>query len=400
MKTTIIRGEPTRKGQAPSISDKVRRSCRVKNRQKRGLITNGSDIRQVESIGDLEELTEVEELDEIASSLSPHLDISDLNTSSMLAHTVLPCAVIDETLHVRWANPAFFSFFTDSSPGVGLGKLLSPTLSAEAATLLLAELRSKELHYSTKKGLYLPSKLKLPVELNLLFSPVRKKESKEVPEFWIMMVDDVTHEHRTLLRGTFLSLLEASKLKDNDTGYHIKRVGEYARLLATSMGDDSAFSEQVTPGFIDDIYFLAPMHDVGKIGTPDDILNKEGPLDAREWIIMKEHTINGAYILNSYPNIMAKQIALHHHERWDGNGYPYSLAGDMIPLAARIVTVCDVYDALRMKRSYKDPIPHETSCSIILQGAGTQFDPAIIAHFKKLRDRFAEVHDHFDDEFS
>jgi putative two-component system response regulator len=197
-----------------------------------------------------------------------------------------------------------------------------------------------------------------------------------------------------------MSLLEASKLKDNDTGNHIRRVGEYAKILAESMKDDPAYHDQINPGFIDDIWFLAPMHDVGKIGTPDDILNKEGQLDVREWEIMKEHTINGAYILSSYPNVMARQIALHHHERWDGNGYPYSLSGDMIPLAARIVSICDVYDALRMKRSYKSQLSHESSCDIIVQGAGTQFDPSVLDHFRNMSDKFAEVHLHLEDEFS
>ena len=130
--------------------------------------------------------------------------------------------------------------------------------------------------------------------------------------------------------------------------------------------------------FIEDIGFLAAMHDVGKIGTPDDILNKEGPLNEFEWGIMKEHTKNGAFILSSYPNPMAKEIALSHHEWWNGSGYPYNLEGTMIPLSARIVTLADVYDALRMKRSYKPAYSHEIAIQKIQQEREVHFDPEIV----------------------
>ena len=143
-------------------------------------------------------------------------------------------------------------------------------------------------------------------------------------------MDDVTAENRKFLRDMFSSLLEASKLKDNDTGKHIERVNLYTSLIAKEMFNDPRWPE-VDKDFIADIGFLAAMHDVGKIGTPDNILNKEGPLSEFEWGIMKEHTINGAFILSSYPNPMAREIALSHHEWWNGSGYPYNLEGKMIP---------------------------------------------------------------------
>ena len=191
------------------------------------------------------------------------------------------------------------------------------------------------------------------------------------------IIDNITEENRNLLRGTFLSLLEASKLKDNDTGYHIKRVGEYARIISESLYGNPLYSE-IDKEFIDNIHFLAPMHDVGKIGTPDDILNKAGPLNDWEWEVMKEHTINGAYILGTFPSPMAKTIALFHHERWDGKGYPYKVTERMIPLPARIVAIADVYDALRMKRSYKEPFTHEATVKEIEQEAGKHFDPDLV----------------------
>jgi putative two-component system response regulator len=128
---------------------------------------------------------------------------------------------------------------------------------------------------------------------------------------------------------------------------------------------------------------------VGKIGTPDDILNKEGPLSDWEWTVMQEHTKNGAFILSTYPNPMAKEIALSHHEKWNGSGYPFQLEGIMIPLAARIVSIADVYDALRMERSYKPAFPHEVTVEKMKEGRGIQFDPDLI-------DVFISIHEDFD----
>ena len=205
------------------------------------------------------------------------------------------------------------------------------------------------------------------------------------------LFDDVTEETRELLRNTFKSLLEASKLKDNDTGNHIERVNSYSRKLAREIGNDKKFPD-INQEFIDDIGFLAAMHDVGKIGTPDDILNKNGPLEKWEWDIMKEHTVNGAYLLSTHPKHMAKDIALFHHERWDGKGYPYGLSENMAPLSARIVAIADVYDALRSKRSYKAPMSHEEACSIIEKEAGTHFDPMLVEVFAGVKKDFNGIY--------
>ena len=151
--------------------------------------------------------------------------------------------------------------------------------------------------------------------------------------------------------------------------------------------------DSIDAEFIDNIGFLASMHDVGKIGTPDDILNKEGPLSDWEWTVMKEHTKNGAFILSTYPNPMAKEIALSHHEKWNGNGYPYQIEGDMIPLSARIVAIADVYDALRMKRSYKEEMTHETAVEKIMESKGSHFDPAITEIFFGIANKFNEIYE-------
>jgi len=185
---------------------------------------------------------------------------------------------------------------------------------------------------------------------------------------------------------------EASRLKDNDTGNHIERVNSYSRRLAMEMEPFECFHEAVDHEFIEDIGFLAAMHDVGKIGTPDDILNKNGPLETWQWEIMKEHTVNGAYLLSTHPKHMAKDIALFHHERWDGKGYPYGLSEGMAPLSARIVAIADVYDALRSKRSYKKALCHEEACSIIEKEAGTHFDPSIVEVFAGIKDDFRGIY--------
>ena len=189
---------------------------------------------------------------------------------------------------------------------------------------------------------------------------------------------------------TFKSILEAAKLKDNDTGLHDERVSYYCKKMAEYLYAIQRYP-QIDPDFIENIGFLAAMHDVGKIGTPDYILQKPGKLTEQEWEIMREHTINGTFILSSYPVPMAKEIALSHHEWWNGGGYPFKLEGMMIPLSARIVTIADVYDALRMKRTYKNEYTHEEAMRRIVAGSGTQFDPALVEVFVRMNTDFDDI---------
>ncbi|MCL2472966.1 MAG: HD domain-containing protein, partial [Treponema sp.] len=218
------------------------------------------------------------------------------------------------------------------------------------------------------------------------------------PTEFIVLFDDITEENKRLIRSTFMSLLEASKLKDNDTGNHIIRVNYYSKRLAEELfRSKNPRYNRIDADFIDNIGFLASMHDVGKIGTPDDILNKEGPLSDWEWTVMREHTKNGAFILSTYPNPMAKEIALSHHERWDGSGYPYQLSGEMIPLAARIVTIADVYDALRMERSYKPSLEHDVTVHKMIEGKESHFDPYLMDVFATIETDFKQIYDNHRD---
>ena len=189
---------------------------------------------------------------------------------------------------------------------------------------------------------------------------------------------------------SLLALARASEVNDEDTGNHIHRVGEYCALLAKDLG--------MPKKFVRSIRIQALTHDVGKVHTPPHILQKPGKLSPEEWEIMKLHTQHGANILGDSPRLrMARNIALHHHERWDGTGYPRGLSGEAIPVEARIMTLADQYDALRNKRVYKPPYDHAGAIEIIIKGDGrTQpghFDPRILGVFQQIASRFEETYE-------
>lgn len=191
---------------------------------------------------------------------------------------------------------------------------------------------------------------------------------------------------------TMQSLARAAEEMDEETGFHIYRVGEYSRILSKYLG----FSDE----FCNSIYYASQMHDIGKLKIPREILRKPGPLTPEEFEIMKEHTIAGAIILGDHQKLaMAKDIALSHHERWDGSGYPYGLDKDKIPISARIVAISDVYDALRSPRTYKPEFEHEKAVKIIIEGDGrtrpSHFDPDILQAFKELHHKFEEIYNRY-----
>lgn len=186
------------------------------------------------------------------------------------------------------------------------------------------------------------------------------------------------------------SLATVVEERDENTGEHIQRTSEYVRMLSDAMKADSRYIS-VSGEFLNNVQLAAPMHDMGKIRIPDAILNKPGRLTDEEYAVMKRHSAYGAEIIEKtlrvieeedYYNV-AKNIARHHHERWDGKGYPDGLKGGEIPLEARIMALADVYDALVSKRVYKEAFSKEKACEILREGAGTQFDPDLTRLFLK-----------------
>jgi putative two-component system response regulator len=188
-------------------------------------------------------------------------------------------------------------------------------------------------------------------------------------------------------------LTAASEYRDNETGAHIKRMSQYSAAIAQKMG--------LPHKAVEAILYAAPMHDIGKIGIPDKILLKPGKLDAQEWEIMKMHTIIGANILEGSMIgfvRMGAMIAITHHEKWDGSGYPKGLKGRQIPLAGRIVPLADVFDALTSKRPYKEAFSIEKSYRIIEQGRGNHFDPDVVDAFFSIQDKILDIKDKHQDE--
>jgi putative two-component system response regulator len=192
-------------------------------------------------------------------------------------------------------------------------------------------------------------------------------------------ITDLRTAHQELqdaYRDTIFRLVLASEYKDKDTGSHISRMSRYSTLLARHM--------KLSQAEIDNISYAAPMHDVGKIGIPDSIILKNGMLSDNEFSIVKSHTTIGAVILeNARGSVLqtAQDIALSHHERWDGRGYPNGRRHDAIPLSARIVAITDTFDALTSQRPYKSPYPIDISCDIIREERGRHFDPALVDIF-------------------
>jgi putative two-component system response regulator len=206
----------------------------------------------------------------------------------------------------------------------------------------------------------------------------------------VLAVQDVTIEMMASLAET----------RDNETGNHIRRTQHYVRTLAVYLQHHPRFSTFLTSANIDLLFKSAPLHDIGKIGIPDSILLKPGLLDQREFDIMKTHAALGGEAIARAEQLtgrpvpflrIAKEIASNHHEKWDGSGYPRGLAGEQIPIAARLMAIADVYDALISSRVYKAPMTHEEAVKIIRAGKGSHFDPDVADAFLALQEEFQDI---------
>jgi len=190
-----------------------------------------------------------------------------------------------------------------------------------------------------------------------------------------------------------------AETRDNETGNHIRRTQHYVRLLSEYLKTHPAFESYLDDRTINLLFKSAPLHDIGKVGVPDRILLKPGKLNDEEWVIMKQHAeIGHEALLRAESDLgsssflqLAREIALTHHERWDGNGYPQGLNGHDIPISGRLMAIADVYDALISKRVYKEPFPHDEAVKLILAEKGTQFDPDIVDAFEQLQSEFQRI---------
>lgn len=203
---------------------------------------------------------------------------------------------------------------------------------------------------------------------------------------------------------TIFALAKLAESRDPETGSHLERVRAYSRTLAAYLRGQNVFPE-IDAEFVRLVFQTSPLHDIGKVAIPDSVLLKPGQLSDTEFDIMKTHTLAGAETLAAalerYPEQrflkLAHEIALSHHERWDGSGYPHGLVGQEIPVSARIMAVADVYDALTSKRVYKDAFTHEVASSMIIDASGSHFDPVLIDAFRELKEEFHQIRQGIDD---
>lgn len=215
-----------------------------------------------------------------------------------------------------------------------------------------------------------------------------------------------TQELAAIQDVTILAMASLAETRDNDTGNHIRRTQYYVKLLAEYLKTHARFSDFLTEHTILMLFKSAPLHDIGKVGIPDRILLKPGRFEPHEFEIMKTHCKLGRDAIQHAEDQLglevdflkyAKEIAYGHQEKWDGSGYPEGLAGDAIPISARLMAVADVYDALISRRVYKEGMPHAKAVSIIVEGKGSHFDPDIADAFIVLQEQFYEIAQRFVD---
>ena len=215
-----------------------------------------------------------------------------------------------------------------------------------------------------------------------------------------MLVQQQVKELSEAQAATIFAMAKLAEYRDGDTGAHLEHVRRYCQILAEDLHCNSKYANQITLEFIDCIQHASPLHDIGKVAIADSILQKVGKLTPEEYEKMKAHTVIGAdnlqTVYNNYPGNhfigMGIEIALYHHEKWDGSGYPDGLVGSNIPLSARIMALSDVYDALRSDRCYRKGLPHKQVAEIIVNSDGKHFDPEVVQSFLRIESMFDRMH--------
>ena len=218
------------------------------------------------------------------------------------------------------------------------------------------------------------------------------------------LVQDRTRKLAKMQDAIIMAMASLAETRDNETGNHIRRTQNYVAALARQLRHLPRFATELTEENIELLYKSAPLHDIGKVGIPDNILLKPGKLDVEEFEIMKKHTTYGRETILSVERYLgesneflrfAREITYSHQEKWDRSGYPENLSGDSIPISARLMAVADVYDALISKRVYKPAFPHQEAIDIMRKGRGSHFDPDILDVFLRISDEFNEIAQRF-----
>ncbi len=249
---------------------------------------------------------------------------------------------------------------------------------------------------------YITKPISPPIVLARLKAQLLVKEAadflRDQNQFLENEVRKRTRQIEAIQDVTVMAMSSMAETRDNETGNHILRTQRFVRTLALQLKDHPRMRHTLTDDYIQLLFKSAPLHDIGKVGIPDHILLKPGKLTVEEFEIMKTHTTIGYESIRRAEValgmevdflVLAKEIALSHQEKWDGSGYPEGLAGDAIPLSARLMAVADVYDALSSKRVYKPAFPHEEVMRIMSEGRGTHFDPDIYDAFVQVHEAFA-----------
>lgn len=241
------------------------------------------------------------------------------------------------------------------------------------------------------------------------FHDLEQQHREQIERYNCTLEHRVQSQVREISHAQLAAIFAMSKLaesKDPETGEHLERMREYCLVLSQELAGLPRYRNVITQSFNDNIYAASPLHDIGKVGIPDDILLKPGKLTEQEWVVMKQHPAIGGETLRAvdrqYPGNefiwTGIEIAECHHEKWDGTGYPAGLQQENIPLAARILALGDVYDALTSRRCYKEKFSHEKSRSIIIEQSGSHFDPEVVEAFLNREDEFIKIRKQFQDQ--
>ena len=257
---------------------------------------------------------------------------------------------------------------------------------------------------------YIPKPFSAPIVLARIRTHLRLKAVadflKDKNAFLKSEVERQTHELQVIQDVTILAMASLAETRDNETGNHIRRTQHYVRALARKLKSHPKFRAVLDDETIEVLYKSAPLHDIGKVGIPDSILLKPGKLTPQEFEVMKTHTTLGRdaiaaaeKLINAPSSFLrhAREIAHYHQEKWDGSGYPAGLAGDRIPVSARLMAVADVYDALISRRVYKPPFPHSKALEIIKEGRGKHFDPDMVDAFLAIAEDFRAIAERYAD---